>query len=88
MVGEFCAGVGIVSEAGLAAGLGSTLPDGAVAALAGVAPFTAAELDRSALEVVMLEVIALSGFNRWSLLGPRPSLISARESGTSFVCHP
>ena len=23
-----------------------------------------------------------------AVLGPRPSLISARESGTSLVCHP
>src|ERR1039458_3700948 len=33
-------------------------------------------------------VIALSGFSRWSLLGPRPSLISARESGTVLLCQP
>src|ERR1035441_9017640 len=33
-------------------------------------------------------VIALSGFRRWSLLGPKPSLISARESGTVLLCHP
>ena len=33
-------------------------------------------------------VIALSGFSRWSLLGPRPSLIKARESGTVLDCQP
>ena len=33
-------------------------------------------------------VIALSGFRRWSLLGPKPNLISARESGTVLLCHP
>ena len=33
-------------------------------------------------------VIALSGFSKWSLLGPRPSLISARESGTVLLCQP
>ena len=33
-------------------------------------------------------VIALSGFNRWSWLGPNPRLINARESGTSFDCQP
>ena len=33
-------------------------------------------------------VIALSGFSRWSWLGPNPRLISARESGTVFDCQP
>ena len=33
-------------------------------------------------------VIALSGFSRLSLLGPKPRLISARESGTVLLCHP
>ena len=33
-------------------------------------------------------VMALSGFRRWSLLGPKPNLISARESGTVLLCHP
>ena len=33
-------------------------------------------------------VMALSGFSRWSLLGPSPSLISARESGTVLLCQP
>ena len=33
-------------------------------------------------------VIALSGLSRWSLLGPSPKLISARESGTVLLCHP
>ena len=33
-------------------------------------------------------VIALSGFSKWSLLGPNPSLINARESGTCLVCQP
>src|SRR5258708_4510289 len=33
-------------------------------------------------------VIAVSGFSRWSWLGPRPSLISALESGTDLDCHP
>ena len=33
-------------------------------------------------------VIALSGFSRWSWLGPKPSLIKARESGTVFDCQP
>src|SRR6267378_5947770 len=33
-------------------------------------------------------VIALSGFSRWSWLGPRPSLIKARESGTVLNCQP
>lgn len=33
-------------------------------------------------------VIALSGFNRWSWLGPSPRLIRARESGTVFDCQP
>jgi hypothetical protein len=33
-------------------------------------------------------VIALSGFKRWSWLGPRPRLIRARESGTVFDCQP
>ena len=33
-------------------------------------------------------VIALSGFSRWSWLGPSPRLISARESGTVFDCQP
>src|SRR5260370_24162918 len=33
-------------------------------------------------------VIALSGFSRWSWLGPRPSLIKARESGTVLDCQP
>ena len=30
---------------------------------------------------------ALSGFNKPSWLGPRPSLISARESGRTLVCQ-
>ncbi len=34
------------------------------------------------------EVIALSGFNRCSWSGPNPSLISARESGTTLLCQP
>ena len=34
------------------------------------------------------EVIALSGFSRCSWSGPRPSLISARESGTTLLCQP
>ena len=29
--------------------------------------------------------MALSGFSRWSLLGPNPSLISALESGTVLI---
>ena len=33
-------------------------------------------------------VIALSGFSRWSWLGPSPRLIRARESGTTFDCQP
>ena len=33
-------------------------------------------------------VMALSGFSKWSLLGPRPSLIKARESGTVLDCQP
>jgi hypothetical protein len=33
-------------------------------------------------------VMALSGFSKWSLLGPSPRLISARESGTVFDCQP
>jgi len=33
-------------------------------------------------------VIALSGFSRWSWLGPSPRLINARESGTVFDCQP
>ena len=33
-------------------------------------------------------VIALSGFSRWSWLGPKPSLIKARESGTVLNCQP
>ena len=33
-------------------------------------------------------VIALSGFSRLSLLGPKPRLIRARESGTVLLCHP
>ena len=33
-------------------------------------------------------VIALSGLSRWSLLGPSPKLISARESGTVLLCQP
>ena len=33
-------------------------------------------------------VIALSGFSRWSWLGPKPSLIKARESGTVLDCQP
>ena len=33
-------------------------------------------------------VIALSGFSRWSWLGPSPKLISALESGTVFDCQP
>lgn len=33
-------------------------------------------------------VIALSGFSRWSWLGPSPSLIRARESGTVLLCQP
>jgi hypothetical protein len=33
-------------------------------------------------------VIALSGFSRWSWLGPSPKLIRARESGTVFDCQP
>src|ERR1039458_2589743 len=33
-------------------------------------------------------VIALSGFSRWSWLGPSPRLISARASGTVFDCQP
>jgi len=33
-------------------------------------------------------VIALSGFNRWSWLGPSPRLMSARASGTCFDCQP
>ncbi len=34
------------------------------------------------------DVIALSGFNRCSWSGPNPSLISARESGTTLLCQP
>jgi hypothetical protein len=33
-------------------------------------------------------VMALSGLSRWSLLGPKPRLISARESGTVLLCQP
>src|SRR5579872_284033 len=33
-------------------------------------------------------VMALSGFRRWSLLGPSPRLMSARESGTVLLCQP
>jgi hypothetical protein len=33
-------------------------------------------------------VIALSGFSRRSWLGPKPSLIKARESGTVLDCQP
>jgi len=33
-------------------------------------------------------VIALSGFSRWSLLGPSPRVMSARESGTVLLCQP
>lgn len=33
-------------------------------------------------------VMALSGLSRWSLLGPSPSLMRARESGTVLLCHP
>ena len=33
-------------------------------------------------------VMALSGFSRWSLLGPSPKLINARESGTVLLCQP
>ena len=43
------------------------------------------ELDRGGNGPV---VIALSGFSRWSWLGPSPRLISARESGTVFDCQP
>lgn len=32
-------------------------------------------------------VMALSGFSRCSRSGPRPKLIRARESGTTFVCQ-
>jgi len=67
-----------------------------IAAEPAVAEFVA--LDRNAFglivleivlpEVVVLDVIALSGLRRWSLLGPRPSLIKARESGVVLFCHP
>jgi hypothetical protein len=51
-----------------------------VAALAGAAePF---------VELIALEVIALSGLSKLSLFGPRPSLIKARESGVVLFCHP
>ena len=34
------------------------------------------------------DIIALSGFINFLSLGPSPSLISARESGTTLDCHP
>ena len=45
----------------------------------------AADSDFGALGTV---VIALSGLSKWSLLGPKPKLMSARESGTVLLCQP
>jgi N-acetylglucosamine kinase-like BadF-type ATPase len=42
----------------------------------------------SALGATGTVVIALSGLSKRSLLGPSPSLIRARESGTVLFCHP
>jgi hypothetical protein len=62
----------------------------AVACVAGAAELVAALAGAAELfaELIALEVIALSGLSKWSLFGPRPSLIRARESGVVLFCHP
>ena len=64
------AGVG-VDELGLAVGLG----DAGFATGLGLCEVGATGIDFGGSGIV---VIALSGFSRWSLLGPSPSLIKAR----------
>ena len=78
LAGSLAAGVELAAGVALA-GVTGVLVAGAVWELG------AADCDFGGSGTV---VIALSGLSRWSLLGPRPRLINARESGTVLLCQP
>lgn len=77
-IGKFYCGLEELVWFGLGAGTGSAV-GGAVWDVVGI------DCARGASGPV---IMALSGLSRWSLLGPNPSLIRARESGTVLLCQP
>jgi len=74
------------SRSGAVAGAGAT--GGVVFMLAPGSALCDAGVKDEAWGAAGSVVIALSGFSRWSWLGPSPRLINARESGTVFDCQP